>query len=239
MITLGIAGICGKMGTRIHMLANQDSAFKVTVGLEFPGHPGVNSKVHGVTVSADPLVMKNCDCFIDFTTPDATIAHLSQLVAFKKCAVIGTTGLTGAQIKQIEEAGRTIPIVFSPNMSLGVQVLFSVARICAKDLQGYSVKVSEAHHMHKKDAPSGTAKKIAEIINKEGFAITNDDIQSVREGEIIGDHKIVFESDVDTLVISHSAKTRDIFAKGALRAAKWIVAQKKGLYSMGDVVNTK
>jgi 4-hydroxy-tetrahydrodipicolinate reductase len=239
MITLGIAGICGKMGTRIHLLANQDKDFKVTVGLESSGHPQVNSTVNGVKVTADPLDIKSCDCFIDFTTPDATIAHLEHLVTFKKCAVIGTTGLTESQTKAIEAASKSIPIVFSPNMSVGVGVLFNLARVAAKNLQGYSISIREAHHATKKDAPSGTAKKIAAIINKEGFTIKNQDIHVLREGEIIGDHKIVFESDVDRIELSHCAKTRDIFAKGALRAAKWLATQKAGLYSMEDIVCTK
>ncbi len=150
--------------------------------------------------------------------------------------VIGTTGLTDAQTKEIEVAANKLPIVFSTNMSIGVNLLFKLVKETAAKLsKDYSVRIIEAHHIHKKDAPSGTAKHLAAIVGNTGFKVA--DIKSIREGEIIGDHEVVFDSGVDTIRLSHSAKTRDIFAKGALAAAKWLVKKKPGLYSMQDVLN--
>jgi 4-hydroxy-tetrahydrodipicolinate reductase len=145
--------------------------------------------------------------------------------------VIGTTGLSEEEKIKVKEASRYIPIVFSPNMSVGVNLLFRLVREAAKTLSDYEVKIIEAHHIHKKDAPSGTAKKLAEIIEKEsGKKVT--DIKSIREGEIVGDHRVIFDSPLDTIELFHSAKTRDIFAKGALVAARFVVRQKTGLFDM-------
>ena len=120
-------------------------------------------------------------------------------------------------------------------MSVGVNLLFSMVQEAAATLKGYKVRIKEAHHVHKKDAPSGTAKKIAEVITGQTKE-TVKDIEAIREGEIIGDHEVTFECDLDTVVLSHSAKTRDIFAQGAVNAAKWLFNKPAGLYSMKDVL---
>ena len=153
--------------------------------------------------------------------------------------VIGTTGLDKKAKDKISEVAKVIPIVFSPNMSIGVNILFRLLKIAAGTLKNYQAGIQEVHHVHKKDAPSGTAKRIAEIINEQGFNIKIEDIKADRYDEIIGDHKVVFESEVDKLELSHSAKTRDIFAQGALLAAGWIVGKSLGLYSMDDVLFAK
>ncbi|MDP2923302.1 MAG: 4-hydroxy-tetrahydrodipicolinate reductase [Candidatus Omnitrophota bacterium] len=236
MIKLGISGFCGKMGQRISALAIKDKSFKVVLGLERKDYPQVGQIVGGINISANQEDLKKCDCIIDFTVVSATLELLPYLVKYRKCTVIGTTGLDEAAQAKIKEAAKKIPIVFSPNMSIGVNLLFRLVGMSAKILQGYKVYIEEAHHIHKKDAPSGTAKKIAQIINQEGFNIKTEDVKAIREGEIVGDHRIVFESDVDKIELFHSAKTRDIFAKGALLAAKWIVGKKPGLYSMDDIL---
>ncbi|MCM8787100.1 MAG: 4-hydroxy-tetrahydrodipicolinate reductase [Candidatus Omnitrophica bacterium] len=239
MIKLGISGFFGKMGQRIFSLAKIDKDFKVIFGLEREDHPDVNKNINGIEVVSDPQIIGNCDCFIDFTTPEATIENLRYVLKYKKCAVIGTTGFSFIQQEKIKEASSKIPIVFSPNMSVGVNVLFKLVEICSKILNNYNVYIQEAHHIHKKDSPSGTAKKILQIINSFGFNIKIEDIKAIREDEIVGDHKVVFESDVDKLELFHSAKSRDIFAKGALLAARWIIDRKAGLYTMEDVLNLK
>lgn len=236
MIKLGVSGACGRMGRRIIYFAGKEKDVTVLFGLEVKGCPDVNKKVEGVMIVDDLQAVRTCDCLIDFTAPQATIEHLSCAVDFKKAVVIGTTGLDEGHISKIKEASKHIPIVFSPNMSVGVNLLFKLTGIAASVLKDYGVYIEEAHHVHKKDSPSGTAKKIAQVINEHGFHIRSEEIKAIREGEIIGDHKIVFESDTDKIEISHSAKTRDIFAQGAVVAAKWVVSKKPGLYSMGDVL---
>ncbi len=236
MIRVGISGICGKMGRRILSLSNKDKDIEIVVGLEKSGHKDVGSVIEGVEVTDKLVGLERCDCLIEFSTPSATLEHLKYLVTLKKPAVVGTTGFSGDGISQISKMAEKIPIVFSPNMSIGVNLIFRLVQEAAKVLKGYKVYIEEAHHIHKKDAPSGTAKKIADILNQEGFGIRYEDIVSIREDEIVGDHSIIFKSDVDEVELSHSAKTRDIFAQGALRAAKWVVGRSAGLYSMNEVL---
>ena len=150
--------------------------------------------------------------------------------------MIGTTGFQPEHIDRIKKASEKIPIVFASNMSVGVNVLFKLTEIAAeKTGMNYTINMSETHHVHKKDSPSGTAKTMAEIAETASKTKVKN-IESLREGEVIGDHTVVFESDEDIITISHHAKTRDIFAKGALVAAKFLVGKKKGLYNMQDVL---
>ncbi len=236
MIKLGISGALGKMGRRIMKLAEQDPLFKVVFGLERDDHPDVGKVIKGVRITSDPKDISLCDCLIEFSTPSATLNHLSFLKEFGKCAVIGTTGFSKEDIDKIRETANSVGIVFSPNMSVSVNLLFRLIKEASEVLKDYKVHIEEAHHIHKKDAPSGTAKKIASILNEEGFSIKVDEIKSIREDEIVGDHRVIFESDLDRLELFHSAKTRDIFAQGALVAAKWIVNKGAGLYSMDEVL---
>jgi 4-hydroxy-tetrahydrodipicolinate reductase len=235
MVKLGISGISGRMGQRILYFANQEKDCSVVVGFEKKGHADIGNK-EPVFITDDLSKASNCDCLIDFTTPEATVEHLSYMAKAKRAIVIGTTGLSDSQISQIKDVARVVPVVFSPNMSVGVNLLFKLLSEAAKVLHGYRVDVTEAHHIHKKDAPSGTAKKIADVINAQGFSLKYEDVGVVREGEIVGDHRVVFESDVDRIELSHSAKTRDIFAQGAVRAAKWVSNKPSGLYTMNDVL---
>ncbi|MDD5195502.1 MAG: 4-hydroxy-tetrahydrodipicolinate reductase [Candidatus Omnitrophica bacterium] len=236
MIKIGITGFCGKMSQRIFMLAKNDENLQITVALEKNGHPDIGKAFGNITISDSREEIENCDCLIDFTEANATLLNLPYLIKYKKSAVIGTTGFSDSGYAKIKEAAGKIPIVFSPNMSTGVNIFFTLIRAAAKKLSSYVPSIEEAHHIHKKDAPSGTAKKIAQIIREEGFRIEDTSIRSIREDEIIGDHKIIFESDGDIIELSHKAKTRDILAKGAIVAAKWVTGRKKGLYSMNDVL---
>jgi len=235
MVKFAIAGISGRMGQRILYSAGQEKDCQVVIGFERAGHQDIGKK-DPVFVTDDLEKVSNCDCLIDFTTPEATTSHLSYAVRARKAIVIGTTGLNDNQIAQIKDAAKIIPVVFSPNMSVGVNLLFKLLAEASKVLSGYNVEVTEAHHIHKKDAPSGTAKKIVDVINTQGFNIKYEEVKVIREGEIVGDHKVVFESDVDHIELIHNAKNRDIFAKGAVTAAKWVAFQKPGLYTMNDVL---
>ena len=149
--------------------------------------------------------------------------------------MLGTTGLSDAQKSKVEEISRIVPVVFSPNMSIGMNVLFSILPEVAKKLgSDYNVEIVEAHHKAKKDAPSGTAKKIAELIAQ----ATKKDVpmHSIRLGDIFGDHSIIFCGNSERIEIKHQAHSRDLFAVGALKAAKWIFQKPAGLYSMQDVL---
>ncbi|MDP3787063.1 MAG: 4-hydroxy-tetrahydrodipicolinate reductase [Candidatus Omnitrophota bacterium] len=236
MIRLAISGCAGKMGTRIFNLALDDKDLRPVIGIEQTAAARQCLKTDNFKVSDNPDDIKEVDVLIEFTTPQATVEHLEYALKHNKAMVIGTTGLSEDQIGRIREASKNIPIVFSPNMSIGVNLLFKLVKESAEKLsKDYKVKIIEAHHIHKKDAPSGTAKKLAQII-KEASGREVSDIKAIREGEIVGDHKVTFESPVDTIELSHSAKTRDIFAKGALVAAKFIAGKPPGLYDMQDVL---
>ncbi|MDD3296795.1 MAG: 4-hydroxy-tetrahydrodipicolinate reductase [Candidatus Omnitrophica bacterium] len=239
MINLGINGARGKIGQRIMSLALADSNYGVSFGLERQGHPEIGKTISGVVITDDCEKISDCECFVDFTCPAATLNCLSYLVKYDKPVVIGTTGFDEEGRNRIAEASKNIPIVFSPNMSVGVNVLFKLLLQASEILKGYRVSIEEAHHVHKKDAPSGTAKEIARIINSKGLSVKPESIKSIREDEIIGDHKIIFKSDVDSLELCHSAKTRDIFVQGALVACSWVKDKCPGLYSMDNVLSQR
>ena len=235
MIRLAINGCCGKMGQRIINLAQAEAEFKISVALERKGHAQVGTKINNILVTDEVGQVKKADVIIDFTQGLATQVILDAALKHKKAIVIGTTGLEPALIKKIETASSLIPVVFSPNMSVGVNLLFRLVKEAALKLKNYRINITEAHHVHKKDAPSGTAKKLAQII-EEQIKQEVKDIKSIREGEIVGDHEVRFESELDTLTLAHHAKTRDIFVRGALEAARWVSKQSAGLYSMQDVL---
>jgi len=239
MIKLAISGSQGRMGQRITALALQDKIFKISALLESKNRPDVPLLSHNIPVNFEDAALKGSDVLIEFTTPEATLEHLKACQQYGVNMVIGTTGLTSTQITQIKKASSKIAIVFSSNMSVGVNLVFSLVRQAAQITgKDYSITLSETHHVHKKDAPSGTAKTMAEFAEIHSKTKVKD-IASIREGEIIGDHTITFESPVDRLSIHHHAKTRDIFAEGSLVAAKFLSKKKKGLFNMQDVLGLK
>lgn len=235
MIKLGIAGVCGKMGRRIFELASQDKNFEVGFVLEKKGTPLIGRELGKLKISSNSDGMFLIDVLIDFTVPEASEINLDYAAKYKKALVLGTTGLNENQLKHIEEVSNVIPVVFSPNMSVGVNVLFAALPEIAKNLgPDYNIEIVEAHHKAKKDSPSGTAKKIAEIL----WESTKKEIptHSIRLGDIVGDHTVIFCGNSERIEIKHQAHTRDLFAIGALRAAKWVFGKPAGLYSMQDVL---
>ncbi|MCA9408672.1 MAG: 4-hydroxy-tetrahydrodipicolinate reductase [Candidatus Omnitrophica bacterium] len=239
MIHLSVSGCQGRMGQRITQLALADKDFKLTTLLEHPDHPKAKETIEGIKISSDSENLKTCDAHIEFTLPEGTLKNLDACVKHGVPMVIGTTGFSPEGIQKIKDASVKIPIVFASNMSVGVNLVFKLTQLTAqKCAQNYTMNIVETHHVHKKDAPSGTAKTIAEIAEQaSGKKVTN--IESIREGEVIGDHTISFESDEDIITITHHAKNRDIFAKGSLVAAKFLINKKPGLYDMQDVLNLK
>ncbi len=236
MIKLAISGCQGRMGQRITALALEDKVFKISALLENKNRPDVPLLSHNIPVNFEEAAIKGSDVLIEFTTPDATILHLKACREYGVNMVIGTTGFTKQQITQIKKASSKIAIVFSSNMSVGVNLVFGLIRQAAQITgNDYAITLSETHHAHKKDAPSGTAKTMADIAEQYAKTMVKD-IASIREGEVIGEHTITFESPVDLISIHHHAKTRDIFAQGSLVAAKFLSKKKKGLFNMQDVL---
>ncbi len=235
MIKLGITGSCGKMGRRIFELASFDKEFEVTLALEKKGTPLIGRDMGKIKVSSSLDGLFLIDVLVDFTLPEAADEHLNYAAKYKKALVLGTTGLTDAQVKKVEEVAKVVPVVFTPNMSIGVNVLFSVLPEIAKRLgPDYSVEIVEAHHKAKKDAPSGTAKKLVELISQ--ATGRNIPTHSLRLGDIIGDHTVIFCGNSERIEIKHQAHSRDLFVLGALKAAKWVAVKPAGLYSMQEVL---
>ena len=235
MIKLGVAGVCGKMGKRIFEFASIDKDFELALALEKKGTPVIGKDIGKLKVSSNQDGMFLIDVFVDFTIAEASEANLDYVAKYKKALVLGTTGLNDAQIKKVEDISKVIPVVFTPNMSIGVNVLFSILPEIAKRLgPDYKIEIVEAHHMAKKDAPSGTAKKMMEVLKE---AIGKDiPAHSIRLGDIVGDHTVVFCGNSERIEVKHQAHSRDLFAIGALKAAKWVYGKPAGLYSMQDVL---
>ena len=221
MIKLVISGCRGRMGSRITALANQDKDIDVAGTFDLGDNP-------------EEIIRKG-DVLVEFTTPEATLKNLEICLKHKKAIVIGTTAIDEKGTGRIKEAAKKIAVVFSPNMSVGVNVLFGLAKKTGSLLSDYNISIREAHHKHKKDAPSGTAKRLVQII-KEASGKADIPVESVREGEIVGDHTVFFDGEYETLKLRHRAKSRDVFASGAICAAKFIAGKKKGLFSMQDVL---
>lgn len=235
MIKLGVLGAGGRMGRRIIELAGIDKDFDVTLALEKRGSPLIGKDIERVKFSSNADGIFLVDVVIDFTLPFAALDNLSYALKYKKPLVLGTTGFKEEEAGKIKEAAGNIPIVFSPNMSIGVNLLFGLLGEVARKLgTAYDIEITEAHHKAKKDSPSGTAKKMTQVIYD---ACGRDvPVHSIRAGDIVGDHTIIYAGGGERIEIKHQAHSRDVFALGALKAAKWIVNKPAGLYSMQDVL---
>jgi 4-hydroxy-tetrahydrodipicolinate reductase len=267
MIKAIVSGPAGRMGGRIIHLIEAAEGISLAGAFERPGHPAVDKDVGeavglpamGVKV-ADYLreVLGEGDVVIEFTHPEASLAHLREVAAAGKAMVLGTTGFSPAQVAEIHALGARTRLVFAPNMSVGVNLMFKVVADIAKVLQeGYDVEIIEAHHRLKKDAPSGTALKLAQVIAhalgrdlekvgvyaRHGIIGQRTDkeigLQTVRAGDIVGEHTVLFGGIGERLEIIHRAHNRDNFAKGAVRAAQWVVNQPLACYDMQDVLGLK
>jgi len=224
MIKVAVSGCEGRMGSRVKRLVEEDPALELTSGFD---------------VDDDPRrAIEKCDVLIEFTSPDATVKNVGIARELGKAAVVGTTGLDKEKAAFIQEAAGTIPIVFSPNMAVGVNLLFKLAGDAAAVLdETFTASISETHHVHKKDAPSGTARRLRDIVAGARGAKPEDiTVASQRTGEVVGDHALVLDGKEERLEFIHRAKSRDAFARGAIMAAKFIAGRKKGLYGMGEVL---
>jgi len=222
-VRLLLIGAAGRMGKTITDLANGDPKIDIIARCDL----------------GDPIepAIRNCDVAIDFSHAGAITEICAVALRHRKPLVIGTTGHSTEQRGTIEETAQSLPIVFASNFSVGVNVLFWLTRKAAEQLGGdFDVAIVETHHKMKKDAPSGTAKTLAEVLKATKTTKREISIQSIREGDVVGEHTVVFSGPGERLELTHRAASREIFARGALRAANWIISQSPGLYSMQDVL---
>jgi 4-hydroxy-tetrahydrodipicolinate reductase len=267
MIRAIVSGAAGRMGGRIIHMMEGVEGITLAGAFERPDHPATGQEVGGVVglpakgikISGSLAeVLPQGDVLIEFTHPEPSLSHLKAVADAGKAMVMGTTGLSPAQLSEVRALAARTRLVFAPNMSVGVNLMFRVVADIARVLsEGYDVEIVEAHHRLKKDAPSGTALKLAQVIAQAldrdlekvgvyarqgiiGERTANEiGIQTVRAGDIVGEHTVLFGGMGERLEITHRAHSRDNFARGAVRAAQWIVGQPPGLYDMQDVLGLK
>ena len=265
-LRIAIAGAGGRMGRALIEAVSGAPGLKLSAALEQPGHPAVGRDAgewcgtsSGVRIGADAVqAVSASDVLVDFTRPDGTLGHLAACRKHGVRMVIGTTGFSEAQKHDIAAAARELATVLSPNFSVGVNVAFRLLDVAARALgTGYDVEIVEAHHRHKVDAPSGTALRMGEVVAKalgrdlakhavygrEGVTGERRDetigFATVRGGDTVGDHSVLFFGAGERLEIVHRASSRANFANGALRAARFVASQKGGLFDMADVLGLK
>jgi len=264
MTRIAITGAAGRMGRSLIEACQQTSAIDITVALEHPDSSLLGSDAGelvgvgklGVLVGAElAAVVDDFDVLIDFTRPETTLANLEICRQAGRRMVIGTTGFSEQEKAQIKAAAQHIGVVFAPNMSVGVNVCLKLLDVAARVLgDEVDIEVIEAHHRHKVDAPSGTALRMGEVVaealgrdlkdcavyGREGHTGERDrktiGFETIRAGDIVGDHTVLFAGTGERIEITHKASSRMTFANGAVRAASWLTGQKTGLYDMRDVL---
>jgi 4-hydroxy-tetrahydrodipicolinate reductase len=262
-IRVAVTGITGRMGSLIARMVRDSSELVLTGGTEKPGSPSVGLDV-GLAARIGPIevpavsslekTIGQCDVVIDFTTPEATLEHARICAAARVPLVIGTTGFSPEQKAELAQAAAQVAIVSSPNMSVGVNLVIEIAAELARRLgEDFDVEIVETHHRKKKDAPSGTAMRLAEELARSlgrGSECIRTSrvgqigerpheeigVQSLRGGDVVGEHTVFFFGEGERVELTHRATSREQFARGALRAAKWVVGQPPGLYDMSHVL---
>ena len=255
-INLAITGCLGRMGQQLIKASKSNKNFKLVTLTEYRS---INKKIAGIKIDLNTTqAFKKTDIIIDFTVPKCTLEILKIASKLKKKVVIGTTGFTQKEEDLIKKYSKKIPILKAGNMSLGVNLLIYLTKIISKSLNDdYLSKIFEIHHKHKKDYPSGTAlmlgKSIADgkskdlnrligkkFLNKSYFPYGKKiNFNSIRKGEIIGEHEVTFSSGKEIITLNHEAFDRSLYSDGALTAAKWLSNKKPGLYSMRNLLNFK
>ena len=267
MIKVIVAGAAGRMGSRLVSLIKDSTSLTLVGAVEQKGHPAIGEDAgetagcghNGVRISEDlTSIVEQGEVLIDFSAPESSLANLRVAADRRRPIVLGTTGFSAQDQTEIRALSRAVPCVLSPNMSVGINLLFKIIAEMARTLgEEYDIEVIEAHHHLKKDAPSGTALKLAEVLAK---AVNRDldqvgvyarkglvgerkrgeiGIQSIRAGDIVGDHTVMFGGMGERIELTHRAQSRDTFARGALRAARWVIKQPPGLYDMQDVLGLR
>jgi len=255
-INLAITGCMGRMGRQLIKSSKKNKDFKIIALTE---NKLVNKKINGINIDLNTSQsLKKANVIIDFTIPKCTLEVLKIAYKLKKRVVIGTTGFSKAEEKIIKKISKKIPILKAGNMSLGINLLMYLTEITSKSLgKNFLSKIYEVHHKHKKDHPSGTALMLArgisigknkkfynligkKYLNKKNFPFGSKiNFNSIRKGEVVGEHEVEFSSGKEIIKLSHESFNRAIYSDGALEAAKWIMGRKPGLYSMRDLLNFK
>jgi 4-hydroxy-tetrahydrodipicolinate reductase len=264
MTDVVVAGAAGRMGSRLVACLADAPDLRLVAALEAPGHPAVGRDAgevagigtRGVSIASDAAAAITAGrLLIEFSIPEASLAHLRLATEAGARAVIGTTGFTPSQREEIVALGRRAPILLAPSMSVAVNVAYSLLATMARALgDDYDIEIVETHHRFKKDAPSGTALRMAEVIAEavgrdlDAVAVYGRQghpgerppreigIMSLRSGDVVGEHTVTFGTLGERLELTHRAHSRDTFARGALRAARWLASRPPGLYSMQDVL---
>jgi 4-hydroxy-tetrahydrodipicolinate reductase len=262
-----VTGACGRMGGQILRSLRAEGGFSIVGATERPGFPpgldaGAAAGVGpiGVPVTSDlaDLLRRGADVVVDFTSHEASAAHAALCAAAGAALVIGSTGFTPETKARVAEAARRIAIVQSPNMSVGVNVMFALVRDAARALgDAYDVEILEIHHNKKKDAPSGTAVRLAEVaaealqrdvakdVQHARHGIIGErppreiGVQTLRGGDVVGEHTVYFVGEGERVEVTHRATSREQFARGAVRAARWVAGKPAGLYDMADVLGLR
>ena len=255
-INLAITGCLGRMGQQLIRSSKKDKTFKITSLTE---NKKINKKILGIKLGINSISeFKKADVIIDFSVPKSTLEVLKIAVRLKKRVVIGTTGFTLKQEKLIKKFSKRIPILKAGNMSLGINLIMYLTEIASRSLgKKFLSKIYEVHHKHKKDYPSGTAlmlgKGIAagkkkefysiigkKYLNKKSFPYGNKvNFNSIRRGEVIGEHEVTFSSGNEIVKLNHESFDRALYSEGALTAAKWLYKKKSGFYSMRNLLSFK
>ncbi len=267
MIRITVCGINGRIGRQIVQTVTDNPELILVGGLVKPGQMHISNDGRfadwcsrsGVVVTESlSQLLEISDVIIDFSTPEASIANLKKCSRYGKAMVIGSTGFTHDDATLIREFARNIPLVHSPNMSVGVNVILKMIKEVAEILgDDFDVEILEAHHRMKKDCPSGTALHLGEVVAealgrnldrgssyiREAINTVRDEkeigMKAIRGGDIIGDHTVYFIGKGERIEITHRAQNREMFSQGAVKAAKWLVDRKPGLYGMKDVLGLK
>jgi 4-hydroxy-tetrahydrodipicolinate reductase len=251
-----VCGALGRMGRRILALCHADPELRLAGATVRPGSPQAGSQVHGVTLREDlPAAATGADVIIDFTTPVHAIGAARLAADAGVALVVGTTGLGADAHAALEAAAQRVPVVWAPNMSVGVNLLAALVDRASRALgAGWDAEIVELHHRHKRDAPSGTALALAEAAARargldphaarrsvrDGDVGARPDgeigVMALRGGDVVGEHTVFFLGGGERLELTHRATDRDVFARGALRAARWAVGRPPGLYGMREVL---
>jgi 4-hydroxy-tetrahydrodipicolinate reductase len=256
MIRTGVSGAAGRMGATIASLIEKDKEMKLSLALEAAGNKMIGGQVSGCAITDDlKKNVRDIDVFIDFSTPESTLEIMKILVDAGKPAVIGTTGMNELEISFIKASAAKIPVVFSSNYSVGVNVMWKIVKDAVLAMkENYDIDIVESHHRMKKDAPSGTAVTTAKIIMEaKGLDFDKNvvygrsgrdnerprdqlGVLAVRGGGVVGEHTVILADMGDKLEIKHTAFSRETFAAGSIKAAKYLIGKKPGMYSMADVL---
>jgi 4-hydroxy-tetrahydrodipicolinate reductase len=247
-----VCGALGRMGTTIGRMVNESSDLELAGGVDVNSGQFFGKVVVTASHLDEFLDRTKPDIMIDFTVADAAVSNVRYAAKHGAALVVGTTGFTPEQrIDMARSIEGHVPAVISSNFSIGVNIFWELIRAAAPMLADYDIEVVEAHHRYKKDAPSGTAKTILQILDdsigarrkqygREGIRERDKQeigVHVIRGGDIVGDHSVMFSGNFETITLSHRAYDRSVFAQGALRAARWVYGKKPGIYGMNDVLD--